>query len=72
MFDVPIERQVIHPGEILPKEFLLAMNLTQRKLTEAMNVPYQRLNETFNGRRGVTPSTALRPAKFLATLPVFG
>jgi plasmid maintenance system antidote protein VapI len=27
-------------------------------------VPYQRINEIVRGRRGVTPSTALRLAKF--------
>jgi addiction module HigA family antidote len=27
-------------------------------------VPYQRVNELVNGRRGVTPSTALRLSKF--------
>jgi antitoxin HigA-1 len=27
-------------------------------------VPYQRINELVNGRRGITPSTALRLAKY--------
>lgn len=27
-------------------------------------VPYQRINEIVNGRRDITPSTALRLAKF--------
>jgi antitoxin HigA-1 len=30
-------------------------------------VPYQRVNEIVNGRRGLTPSTALRLAKFFGT-----
>jgi plasmid maintenance system antidote protein VapI len=30
-------------------------------------VPYQRVNELVNGRRGVTPSTALRLARYLGT-----
>jgi addiction module HigA family antidote len=43
------------------------MGLTQRELADAIHVPYQRVNELVNGRRGVTPSTALRLAKFLGT-----
>jgi addiction module HigA family antidote len=36
-------------------------------LADAIHVPYQRVNELVNGRRGVTPSTALRFAKFFGT-----
>ncbi len=40
------------------------MGLSQRALAQAIHVPYQRVNELVNGRRGMTPSTALRLAKF--------
>ena len=40
------------------------MGITQRELADAVNVPYQRINEIVNGKRGITPSTALRLAKF--------
>jgi antitoxin HigA-1 len=33
-------------------------------LADSIHVPYQRINEIINGKRGVTPSTALRLAKF--------
>jgi addiction module HigA family antidote len=36
-------------------------------LADAIAVPYQRVNEIVNGRRGVTPSTALRLAQCLGT-----
>jgi addiction module HigA family antidote len=49
---------------MLLEEFLKPMNLTQRELAKAIHVPYQRVNELVNGRRGMTPSTALRLAKF--------
>ena len=39
------------------------MGITQRNLADAINVPYQRVNEIINGRRGITPSTALRLGK---------
>ena len=34
-------------------------------------VPYQRINEIVNGRRGITPATALRLAKFFEVSPDF-
>jgi addiction module HigA family antidote len=41
------------------------MGLTQRDLSDAIHVPYQRVNELVRGKRGVTPSTALRLERFL-------
>ena len=42
-----------------------------RELAVAIRVPYQRVNEIINGRRGITPSTALRLAKFFGVSPDF-
>jgi addiction module HigA family antidote len=50
---------------MLLEEFLKPMELTQRELADAIHVPYQRINELINGKRGMTPSTALRLEKFL-------
>jgi addiction module HigA family antidote len=50
---------------MLLEEFLVPMGITQRELANAIHVPYQRVNEIVNKRRGMTPSTALRLAKFL-------
>ena len=47
------------------------MGLTQRELADAIHVPYQRVNDLVNGRRGMTPSTALRLAKYFGTTPAF-
>lgn len=47
------------------------MGLSQRDLADGINVPYQRVNELVNGRRGITPSTALRLAKFFGMTPDF-
>jgi len=65
MVRVPTDRTPTHPGEMLLEEFLVPMGLTQRELAEAIHVPYQRINEIVNGRRGITPNTALRLEKFL-------
>jgi addiction module HigA family antidote len=64
MVRIPTHRPPTHPGEMLREEFLNPMALTQRELAQAIHVPYQRVNELINGRRGVTPSTALRLAKY--------
>ena len=64
MIRIPTNRQPTHPGEMLLEEFLSPMGLTQRELAEAIHVPYQRINEIVNQRRGITPATALRLAKF--------
>ena len=53
-----------HPGEMLAEEFLIPMKITQRELADSIHVPYQRVNELVNQKRGMTPSTALRLAKF--------
>jgi addiction module HigA family antidote len=64
MIRIPSHREPTHPGEMLLEEFLTPMGLTQRELAAGIRVPYQRINEIINGRRGVTPSTALRLEKF--------
>ncbi len=52
---------------MLLEEFLRPMRITQRELADSIHVPYQRVNELTNRRRGMTPSTALRLAKFFGT-----
>ena len=71
MVRVPTNRAPTHPGEMLREEFLIPMNVTQRELANGIRVPYQRVNELINGKRGVTPSTALRLAKYFNTTPGF-
>ncbi len=68
---IPTNREPTHPGEMLREEFLLPMNITQRELADAIHVPYQRINELVNKKRGVTPSTALRLSKFFGVSPDF-
>ena len=71
MIRIPIHRAPTHPGEMLLEEFLKPMDLTQRQLADAIHVPYQRINELINGRRGMTPSTALRLSRFFGVSPDF-
>lgn len=64
MVRIPTDREPTHPGEMLLEEFLNPMKITQRDLADAIHVPYQRVNELVNQKRGVTPATALRLARF--------
>ncbi len=68
---VPAERPPTPPGAMLLEEFLKPLGLTQAEFAERIGVSYVRLNEIVNGRRGITPSTALRLAKALGTTPDF-
>ena len=69
MIRIPTNRTPTHPGEMLLEEFLKPMGLTQRELADGIRVPYQRVNDLINGRRGVTPSIAL--AKYFGTTADF-
>ncbi len=71
MIRVPTRRQPTHPGEMLSEEFLLPMGISQRKLAQGIHVSYRSVNEIVNQRRGVTPSMALRLARFLRTSGAF-
>ena len=71
MIRIPTHRTPTHPGDMLLEEFLKPMGLTQRELADSIRVPYQRVNEIINGRRGISPSTALRLSKFFGVSPDF-
>ena len=55
---LPENRIPTHPGEILSKEFLMPLGITQVALAAHIGVPVQRVNELVRGKRGVTPETA--------------
>ena len=57
----------VHPGEILLKEFLIPMGISQNKLANSIGVPPRRINEIVLGKRGITADTALRLAKVFGT-----
>jgi antitoxin HigA-1 len=67
MIRIPTHREPTHPGDMLLEEFLQPLGLSQRDLAAGIHVPYQRVNELVNKKRGMTPSTALRLSKLLGT-----
>ena len=54
----------IHPGEILEKEFLKPMGISQYRLAKDISVPPRRINEIVHGKRSITADTALRLGKY--------
>ena len=61
----------IHPGEVLREEFLLPMNLTAHALAMALRLPAPRINDVVRERRGMSPDTALRLARYFGTSAEF-
>ena len=53
-----------HPGQFLESRFLKPLSISQTELAAALGVSRRRVNELINGRRGITPDTAVRLAMF--------
>jgi len=68
---LPTNRIPTHPGEVLLKEFLKPLGVSQVALAAHIKVPVQRINEIVNGKRGITPETAWLLAQALETSPEF-
>ncbi|MBF0305280.1 MAG: HigA family addiction module antidote protein [Alphaproteobacteria bacterium] len=60
-----------HPGEVLLEDFLKPLALSQYALAKAIDVPQIRVSEIVNGKRAVTPDTALRLARYFGTSAEF-
>lgn len=56
---LPTHRPPTHPGEMLLKEFLEPLGVSQVEAAERMKIPFQRLNAIVKARRGVSADTAL-------------
>ncbi len=53
----------VHPGRILRRE-LAARKLSANKLALALHVPSGRITSILNGKRAITPETALRLSRY--------
>ena len=57
----------IHPGEILRGDFMEPLGLSMNRLALDLRVPVTRIAEIVHERRGITPDTALRLARYFNT-----
>jgi antitoxin HigA-1 len=62
---LPKNRPPTHPGEMLLKEFLEPLEISQSAFAQRIGVSWPRLNELINKKRGMTPDTALRLGRVL-------
>jgi addiction module HigA family antidote len=71
--DNPTQKKLdpILPGEILWKEFMEPLSLSQNKLAKDIDVPVTRIGDIIHGRRGISTDTALRLAVYFRTTPEF-
>ena len=60
-----------HPGQVLMHDFLLPMGLSQHQLAMETRVPATRIGDIVHARRGISPDTALRLARFFGNSPEF-
>lgn len=60
-----------HPGEVLREDFLKPLGMSQYALAKAIDVPQIRVSEIVNGKRAITPDSALRLARYFGTSPEF-
>ncbi|MFN7096996.1 MAG: HigA family addiction module antitoxin [Gammaproteobacteria bacterium] len=64
-------RKPFTPGEILQEEFLDVYGITQGDLADMIHVHRRRINEIVNGKRAITPDTAVRLAKVFNMTPEY-
>jgi addiction module HigA family antidote len=60
-----------HPGDVLREDFLKPLGLSQYAVAKAIGVPQIRISEIVNGKRAITPDTALRLARYFKTSAEF-
>lgn len=57
----------LHPGEILFKELMEPLGISQNKLGQNLGVHPRTINEIVNGKRGISAQMALRLARCFKT-----
>lgn len=64
---LPTHRPPTHPGEMLLKEFLDPMGISQTTFAKHIGWTYARLNEIIKGHRGITADSSLTLSEALGT-----
>ena len=68
---MPAQLEPITPGEILLKEFMEPLGVSQNKLARDIDVSITRVHDIIHGKRGITADTALRLGAYFGTTPEF-
>ena len=64
-------RRPPRPGEFLETRYLKPLHISQTELAAALGVSRRRVNEFINGRRAITPNTAVRLALYFGNDAMF-
>lgn len=57
------QRMPLHPGRFLDRHYLKPLALTQTELARELGVSRRRINELVQGKRAMSPDTAIRCAR---------
>ena len=60
-------RRPTHPGEILQKEFLEPLGITQSQLAKELNTTFRTINEIVNEKRNISPEMTVKLARYFGT-----
>ncbi len=63
------EAEPRHPGRTLLEDVMTPLGVSRNRLARDIDVPVGRVSEIVSGKRGITPDTALRLAKYFGTTP---
>jgi addiction module HigA family antidote len=70
----PVEDDLLpnpHPGILLKEDFLEGHSITPYRLAKAIGLTPIRVSELLQGKRNITPATALLLGKFFSTSPEY-
>jgi antitoxin HigA-1 len=64
-------RDPVHPGVILKADLLEPLGMSINKLAKELHVPANRLSQIIGGKRGISPDTSLRLARYFGFTPEY-
>jgi addiction module HigA family antidote len=67
----PRKQTAVHPGEVLTRQYLEPLGVSQYRLAKDISVPARRVNEIVLGKRAISADTALRFARYFGTTEAY-
>jgi antitoxin HigA-1 len=64
-------RDPVHPGVVLKMDLLEPLGMSINQLATELHVPANRLSQIINGKRGISPDTSLRLARYFGFSPEY-
>ena len=64
-------RDPVHPGVVLKADLLDPLGMSVNKLAMELHVPANRLSQIVSGKRGISPDTSLRLARYFGFAPEY-